>query len=102
MSTFHQSTHWQQCRSRFVLSRHLLGMYYCTQCGLNGQYYALEVDHIRPISDGGPWCDSNNLQLLCVPCHRNKTSLEAKNRSRLKELIQYLQRKRLFDLLGIE
>lgn len=35
-----------------------------------------QIDHIVPISRGGKH-DASNLQLLCYPCHRNKTNLEA-------------------------
>ncbi|CAM9897593.1 unnamed protein product, partial [Ectocarpus sp. 6 AP-2014] len=31
-----------------------------------------DVDHIIPISRGGPTCRTN-LHLLCVKCHRTKT-----------------------------
>ena len=33
------------------------------------------IDHIIPISEGGKG-DLENLQLLCVPCHRKKTQRE--------------------------
>jgi 5-methylcytosine-specific restriction protein A len=35
-----------------------------------------EVDHIRPISQGGPEDDESNLQLLCKACHAAKTARE--------------------------
>lgn len=39
------------------------------------------VDHIIPLADGGKhsW---NNMQLLCVDCHKAKTAKEATRRSR--------------------
>ena len=36
----------------------------------------LEVDHIRPIRDGGPLHDLANLMALCRPCHFTKTAGE--------------------------
>lgn len=45
----------------------------CVQCGARGR---LEVDHIRPIRDGGAAFDLGNLQTLCVPCHSRKTRIE--------------------------
>jgi 5-methylcytosine-specific restriction endonuclease McrA len=38
-----------------------------------------DIDHITPLADGGS-NDPQNLQILCVPCHKKKTSLEAKAR----------------------
>jgi 5-methylcytosine-specific restriction protein A len=35
-----------------------------------------EVDHIKNIANGGTH-DLNNLRLLCSPCHKQKTVLEA-------------------------
>jgi len=36
-----------------------------------------EVDHIVPVGDGGGGCGLDNLQTLCVPCHRAKTARQA-------------------------
>lgn len=49
----------------------------CAQCGARG--VPLEVDHIRPLADGGSDYPSN-IQLLCVQHHREKTSAEARKR----------------------
>ena len=35
-----------------------------------------QIDHIRPISDGGSENDATNLQALCLPCHSQKTNEE--------------------------
>lgn len=32
-----------------------------------------QTDHIVPVHKGGAGIDPNNLQVLCVPCHREKT-----------------------------
>ena len=39
-----------------------------------------ELDHVVPLIDGGSW-DRSNLQTLCVPCHRAKTAVEARDRA---------------------
>lgn len=41
----------------------------CVKCGSSGP---LEVDHIRPVAQGGSW-ELSNLQTLCSECHRLKT-----------------------------
>ena len=33
-----------------------------------------EMDHIYPVQHGGGCCGLDNLQTLCVPCHKKKTS----------------------------
>ena len=33
-----------------------------------------EMDHIRPVRQGGGLCEIDNLQTLCVPCHKQKTA----------------------------
>ena len=44
----------------------------CRMCGLRvGE--SGEIDHIRPIADGGT-SDLENLQLLCSSCHSRKTT----------------------------
>lgn len=45
----------------------------CVACGARGR---LEVDHVKPIRDGGAAFDLGNLQTLCVPCHSRKTRVE--------------------------
>ena len=46
----------------------------CAKCGLAGRDF-LEVDHIKPLADGGT-DDDANLQPLCKPCHAAKTISE--------------------------
>lgn len=45
----------------------------CVSCGSAGR---LEVDHVKPIRDGGAPYDMSNLQALCPSCHTRKTRLE--------------------------
>ncbi|HJZ97527.1 MAG TPA: HNH endonuclease signature motif containing protein [Candidatus Solibacter sp.] len=33
-----------------------------------------DADHILPVMQGGGECDLTNMQTLCLPCHRAKTS----------------------------
>jgi hypothetical protein len=35
-----------------------------------------QVDHIIPMFKGGHGLDLNNIQVLCVPCHKRKSALE--------------------------
>ena len=42
-------------------------------CGGHFPLHLLSVDHIIPISLGGPVCDIHNMQLLCFRCHERKT-----------------------------
>jgi 5-methylcytosine-specific restriction endonuclease McrA len=43
-------------------------------CGRPFPLALLTVDHIIPISKGGPVFDIGNMQLLCWECHRKKTT----------------------------
>ena len=52
----------------------------CAKCGveaLTGQY-----DHAIPLILGGMNRESN-IQFLCVPCHRSKTSLDVKLKAKV-------------------
>jgi 5-methylcytosine-specific restriction protein A len=50
---------------------------YCTRCGVDGRDVRLELDHVVPVAEGG-MDDIDNVQLLCVVCHKPKTQAEAK------------------------
>lgn len=41
----------------------------------------LEVDHIKPVSEGGHPFDPANLQTLCSECHKEKTAQENSERT---------------------
>jgi hypothetical protein len=43
----------------------------CASCGATAQQAQLEVDHIRPVSQGGT-NDPRNLRILCQPCNSGK------------------------------
>ncbi|RKN09655.1 HNH endonuclease [Streptomyces radicis] len=44
----------------------------CAQCGRRFPASSVEVDHVRPLSDGGRDVAAN-VQILCRPCHQAKT-----------------------------
>lgn len=63
---------WQKLRKQ-ILQR---DNYLCVKCGEDGRLAeANEVDHIKAKTHGGT-DDWGNLQSLCTPCHRIKTSTE--------------------------
>jgi len=43
-----------------------------------------EMDHILPVVEGGGLCGMDNLQTLCVPCHRAETKELAARRAAAK------------------
>ena len=60
---------WLRVRRR-VLAR---DGYRCRACGRPGR---LEVDHIRPLHQGGAPLNLANLQAICTGCHIAKTNRE--------------------------
>lgn len=42
----------------------------CVLCSEPFGFEWLTIDHIVPISMGGPVCDIGNMRLACVKCHR--------------------------------
>ena len=64
---------WQKLRAR-ILAR---DMHLCQPCERAGKTTpAREVDHIVPKAKGGT-DDPDNLEAICIPCHRAKTEREA-------------------------
>ncbi|WP_220472631.1 HNH endonuclease [Spirosoma foliorum] len=51
----------------------------CARCGNKPPGNQWEADHIVPVHKGGGYCDLDNFQTLCIPCHRDKTLLEQYN-----------------------
>jgi 5-methylcytosine-specific restriction protein A len=69
--SFYNSARWKYTRRR-QLHHHPL----CAVCG----EIATDVDHIRPVEDGGdPW-SFTNLMSLCHSCHSMKTRREQATR----------------------
>jgi 5-methylcytosine-specific restriction endonuclease McrA len=65
-----------QVRNARILARHPL----CRQCESGGVVRpATQLDHIIPLHLGGEDHESN-LQGLCVECHEQKTTREARDR----------------------
>ncbi len=74
---FYNSTAWKKARRA-----HRRGKPLCKHCQDKGiTKLAEEVDHIKPISQGGDKLDPNNLQSLCKSCHSRKSATERKSRS---------------------
>lgn len=44
---------------------------YCYNCGVFDDKW--QVDHIKPVAEGGSACTINNFQTLCLECHKNKS-----------------------------
>lgn len=49
----------------------------CVRCSSDAERG--EIDHIKPIYQGGPSIGFDNLQLLCHECHKIKTAEDRKN-----------------------
>lgn len=39
-----------------------------------------EMDHVRPVAEGGGGTGLENLQTLCVPCHKRKSAADVRRR----------------------
>ncbi|MCI4331527.1 MAG: HNH endonuclease [Thermoplasmata archaeon] len=61
---------WDAART-FVLHR---DRFTCQRCHLRHRVRELEVDHIVEVALGGASLDYDNLQTVCRPCHRRKTT----------------------------
>ncbi|XP_073926741.1 DNA annealing helicase and endonuclease ZRANB3 isoform X3 [Castor canadensis] len=46
-----------------------------------GEGHFWQVDHIKPVYEGGGQCSLDNLQTLCTICHKQRTARQAKDRS---------------------
>lgn len=71
----------------------------CQECGKMEAKSNVQVDHIEPLVPLDKsledmswdevvdrlWCAPENLQILCKPCHKSKTKIEAAERKRLKK-----------------
>lgn len=69
----YKTKRWYRLR-RVVLSEQPV----CQAFGCN--HMSEEVDHIKPVEDGGPMWDRSNLQALCHSHHSAKTNLDVRRR----------------------
>lgn len=75
---------WQRFR-KLVLAAEPL----CRHCASKGRVVAArDVDHIRPLADGGERLDWDNVQPLCGACHKRKTMQESVNQLRTVSPLQ--------------
>ncbi|KAM6174475.1 DNA annealing helicase and endonuclease ZRANB3 isoform 2-T2 [Erethizon dorsatum] len=51
-----------------------------------GEGHFWQVDHIKPVYEGGGQCSLDNLQTLCTVCHKERTARQAKERSQGRRL----------------
>lgn len=45
-----------------------------------------QVDHIRPVSEGGGGCGLENLRTVCIPCHKDETARLMRRRTARKRI----------------
>ncbi len=58
----------------------------------------LEVDHIKPVSIGGDGLDLDNLQTLCIKCHRKKTKSDMKVISKFRMIEKKQSKNQILEL----
>ena len=67
---------WAKLRNAYILGNPL-----CAHCLIQDRVtLAAEIDHVRPLADGGARLDPDNLQALCRSCHSLKTATDRANR----------------------
>lgn len=78
---------------RNILSGRIAKHYRCAACSGEFPQTLIQVDHINPVVDpqegfttwddviSNLFCEQDNLQVLCKPCHKIKTQNERKSRS---------------------
>ena len=85
------STHRGLVGSRWAAVRRVVldrDGYRCRECGRAGR---LEVDHVKPLADGGAPFDPVNLQALCRSCHIVKTRRENAERNPVRPEVEAWQ-----------
>ena len=79
---FYGTSQWKNLREQYINAHPL-----CERCEDQGYIVeGREVDHIVEIEDGGDKTDPDNLQTLCVSCHRKKTAEEKRKREEKKNM----------------
>ena len=76
MSNFHRSKKWRITAARYRRYQLRAGTWTCAECAADGRYIRLEIDHVKPLNEGGAAYDFGNLQPLCATCHVRKTRKE--------------------------
>jgi len=73
---FYQSIQWGDLKKGFYQKCYREDLFYCQQCGCTNQKM-MRVDHIRSVRYNWEFrLDSNNLQILCFRCNKEKNSSE--------------------------
>lgn len=67
--------HGRVARDKYGISAHRR----CWKTKLGGGLW--DVDHIVPVFEGGGQCGLENLQTLCIPCHKRKTQQQRRKRT---------------------
>ena len=78
LAKLYNTTRWRRLRAYYIKRNPLCCM--CKDNNIIKEAYI--VDHIREIADGGMMYDYNNLQSLCDPHHRSKTSKAVHRRNK--------------------
>ena len=70
---------WTEFRIRFLRASAMI-CEYCGKTGLTeepvaGHFYLATLNHIVPVSKGGPVYDPENLKVACFPCNKSKADL---------------------------
>jgi hypothetical protein len=63
---------------RSILKKYKFKCAHCNEKVKQGDYANYNIDHIRPLSNGGT-NDADNLQILCKQCHDDKCESEIEN-----------------------
>lgn len=68
----------------------------CVKCGRGIEEAPLEVDHIIPIALGGDPLDPENMQILCIDEHKEKTAEDIRkiHEKKKRELEERLEKER--------
>jgi len=80
IAKLYNTTRWKKMRGWYIKRNPICVM--CKEKNIIKEAYV--VDHIKEVADGGSMFDYSNLQSLCDPCHRSKTSLAVHNRYKKK------------------
>ena len=83
-SNYYGNFHWETVRCR-ILAR---DKYTCQICKKIKHPSELNCDHIKAICNGGDPFNDNNLQTLCIECHKIKTKRDLGKRARRMDKIR--------------